>query len=60
MRRNIEFNDIGAKVTPSTGDARLVMLQVRAALRCAAHAAGHAARICMQLGLRAAQDALQS
>ncbi|PRW58454.1 tRNA (guanine(26)-N(2))-dimethyltransferase 2 [Chlorella sorokiniana] len=27
MKRNIEHNDIGHKVTPSVGDARLVMLQ---------------------------------
>lgn len=29
MKRNIEHNDIGHKVTPSVGDARLVMLQAR-------------------------------
>lgn len=27
MRRNIEFNGVGDKVTPSEADARLVMLQ---------------------------------
>ncbi len=32
MKRNIEHNDIGHKVTPSVGDARLVMLQVGASL----------------------------